>query len=160
MTRYLEVLAGLVLAGVSFEAFAQTPASAPIASPPATAAPAVGAQTSAAAEAQVRTFLFNLQAGKTSEAVDGFLGATTTPGQKPGERDNLLAQINAAVQAYGPVTSYEKIRSDPAGTMVIRQFYLVQHRDMVVRWEFDFVRTGMGWRVDYFAFDDQPRSWF
>jgi hypothetical protein len=159
MTRHLALLAGFALFGNGLEARAQTPTPAP--APTAAPTPSAPAsQTVAAAEAQVRTFLFNLQAGKTAEAVDGFLGSTTTPGQKPGDRENLLAQINAALQAYGPVISYEKARADAIGTMVIRQYYLVQHRDMVVRWEFDFVRTGMGWRIDYFAFDDQPRSWF
>jgi hypothetical protein len=149
MIRYRTGLAAIVLiAGVG-----QAQTRAPGAAAP--TAPAV-----ATAEAHVRDFLFNLQGGKTAEAVDGLLGTSTTPSQKPGERENLLTQIGAAIQAYGPVTAYEKARSEMLGTMVMRQFYLVQHRDMVVRWEFEYVRTAAGWQLDYFGFDDQPRTWF
>ena len=150
MIRTLTAFFALALFANGARAMAETPA----------AAPGSAAPTSISAEAQVRGFLLNLQAGKATEAVDGLLGASTTPGQKPGERENLLTQINAAIQTYGPVISYEKARTDTLGTMVMRQFYLVQHRDMVVRWEFDYVRTQAGWQIDYFGFDDQPRTWF
>lgn len=92
--------------------------------------------------------------------MDGLLGASSRTGQKPGERENLLAQVEATVQTYGPVMAFEKSSTQQVGSMIIREYYLVQHRDMVVRWEFYLVRTGAGWRVDYFAFDDQPRTWF
>jgi hypothetical protein len=117
-------------------------------------------QPATASDAALRSFLSELQAGRTTQAVDGLLGASTTPAQKPGERENLLAQLGAALQAYGPVIGYEKGGTQTVGSMTVRQYYLVQHRDMVVRWEFVLVRTGAGWRVDYFGFDDQPRTWF
>lgn len=152
MTRLLPMIAGAAM--LSAGAQAQTP-------PPAPPSPqAVGAQAVVPAETLIRTFLSNLQAGKADEAVDGLIAASTIPSSKPGERDTMLTQFNAAVQAYGPIVSFEKAKSDVLGTMATRQYYLVQHRDMVVRWEFTLVRTGAGWRIDYFGFDDQPRTWF
>jgi hypothetical protein len=109
-------------------------------------------------DAQIRTFLAALLAGKIAEGVDGLLGASAA--QKQEERANLISQIGAAVNTYGPAMAYEKVRTDALGSMAVRQYYFVQHRDMVVRWEFDMVRTGVGWEIDYFGFDDQPKSWF
>lgn len=126
----------------------------------ATAPPPASAQPAATPEAPVRSFLSELLAGRTVQAVDGLLAASTNVGQKPGERDNLLAQLDASIQAYGPVIGFERSGAQAAGSMSVRHYYMVQHRDMVVRWEFILVRTGAGWRVDYFGFDDQPRTWF
>jgi hypothetical protein len=78
----------------------------------------------------------------------------------PGFSEQMVGQIDAAVQAYGPVVAYEKVSSTSLGTMAVREYYLVQHRDMVTRWEFDLVRTSTGWNIGYFGFTDQPNTWF
>lgn len=151
MKRFLPLIGIVMLAGA---AWGQTP------TPTSTSAQPAMAPAAASADALIRTFLSSLQAGKVEEAVDGLITASTVPSSKPGERDTMLSQFNAAVQAYGPIVTFEKARADMLGTMATRQYYLVQHRDMVVRWEFTLVRTGAGWRIDYFGFDDQPRTWF
>jgi len=152
MKRFLPMIAGAAMLSATAAASAETPTPAP--------APVVAAPGLASADSLIRTFLTSLQAGKVEEAVDGVIAASTVPSSKPGERDTMLTQFNAAVQAYGPIVGFEKARADMLGTMATRQYYLVQHRDMVVRWEFAMVRTGAGWRIDYFGFDDQPRTWF
>lgn len=148
MTRSMTAIAAMMLVTAG-QSLAQEAAPAP--------APA---QPAATPEAPVRQFLSELLAGRQAQAVDGLLAASTTAGQKPGERENLLAQLAAAVEAYGPIIGFEKSAAQTAGSMALRHYYLVQHRDMVVRWEFVVVRTGTGWRVDYFGFDDQSRTWF
>jgi len=149
----LQVAALCVAVGTYPAAFAQTPAPGDsarrVAAVPAVAPPA---------DAQIRTFLAALLAGKIAEGVDGLLGASAA--QKQEERGNLISQINAAVTTYGLIIAFEKVRTDALGSMAVREYYFVQHRDMVVRWEFDMVRTGVGWEIDYFGFDDQPKSWF
>jgi hypothetical protein len=150
MTGYRAAIAAVMLmtaagAGAQEAAPVSAPASAPIAATP---------------DAPIRAFLSELLAGRTTQAVDALLATSTTPAQKPGERENLLAQLGAAVVTYGPIIGFEKAGSQSSGSMAVRQYYLVQHREMVVRWEFVLVRTGAGWRVDYFGFDDQPRTWF
>ena len=150
MKSFLPMIAGAAM--LSATAGAQTPKPA--------SAPAAAAPAAVSADALIRTFLSGLQSGKAEEAVDGLITASTVPSSKPGERDTMLNQINAALQAYGPIVSFEKAKADMLGTLATRQYYLVQHRDMVVRWEFTIVRTGAGWRIDYFGFDDQPRTWF
>ena len=142
----------LLCAGLCSAAFAQAPTSAGPSQ--AVSAPAVAT----APDAQIRTFLAALLAGKVAEGVDGLLGASAA--QKQEERNNLVSQINAAVTTYGPIIGYEKVRTDTLGSMALREYYFVQHREMVVRWEFEMVRTGLGWEIDYFGFDDQPKSWF
>lgn len=154
MKRLLPMVAGVAMLSASAGAQGQTPTPAPA------SVQAGAAQVVAPADTLIRTFLSSLQAGKVDEAVDGLIAASTVPSSKPGERDTMLTQFNAAVQAYGPIVAFEKAKSDALGTMATRQYYLVQHRDMVVRWEFTMVRTGAGWRIDYFGFDDQPRTWF
>lgn len=123
-------------------------------------ASAAAPSSAAAADAVVRGFLAKLLAGRNEEAADDLLASSTTPSQRPEERSTLLTQVTAAVTTYGPILSYERVRADTIGTMATRLFYLVQHRDMVVRWEFEVIRTGNGWKVDNFGFDDQPRTWF
>jgi uncharacterized protein YdbL (DUF1318 family) len=151
--RKLHVAALCAAVGTYPAAFAQTPAPGDSARPVA-AVPAV----TPSPDAQIRTFLAALLAGKIAEGVDGLLGASAA--QKQEERNNLVSQINAAVTTYGPIIAFEKVRTDTLGSMALREYYFVQHRDMVVRWEFDMVRTGVGWEIDYFGFDDQPKSWF
>lgn len=109
---------------------------------------------------QVQSFLATLKAGKGSEAVTTLLSSSPLWAQRPGTGEQMVGQIDAAIKAYGPVTSYEKVSSAVLGTMAVREYYFVQHRDMITRWEFDLVRTPRGWSVGYFGFSDQPNAWF
>ncbi|WP_147454286.1 hypothetical protein [Sphingomonas sp. PP-F2F-G114-C0414] len=109
---------------------------------------------------QVQSFLAALKAGKGNEAVMTLLSSSPLWAQRPGTSEQMVGQIDAAIKAYGPVISYEKLSSTTLGTMAVREFYFVQHRDMVTRWEFDLVKTPTGWSVGYFGFTDQPNGWF
>jgi hypothetical protein len=113
-----------------------------------------------AVDSQVRAFFDLLKAGKSTEAVEGLMKTSPIWSAKPGTREAILGQIDAATRAYGPITGYEKISTDATGTMAIRERYFVQHRDMVTRWEIDFLRTGSGWAMGYFGFADTPQNWF
>ena len=117
------------------------------------------APVAASVDHEVVSFLDSLRAGKGAEGVTALL-ASPLWSQKAGAREAMIGQIDAAVRAYGPVTGYEKVATDRLGSLVVREYYLVQHRDMVVRWEFDLIRSASGWRVGYFGFTDQPNSWF
>lgn len=130
--------------------------------PATTADSAVTMQTSALnpGEQKVRLFLDTLKTGKPDAAIDALFADSKLWSQKTGAREQMLAQINAAIGIYGPIADYELVDTQKLGTMVIRQYYLVQHRDMVTRWEFDLVRTGTGWSIGYFGFTDQPTNWF
>ena len=64
------------------------------------------------------------------------------------------------MKLYGPVVGWERVGSDTLGTMVRRDTYIVQHRDMVTRWRFTFVRIAKGWVSGSFAFEDQVPNWF
>ena len=109
---------------------------------------------------RARRFLTLLQTGKASQAIDEVMSSSPLYAQKAGAKEAILGQIDGALGAYGPVTSFEKISTDTLGTMVVRQYYLVQHQDMVVRWEFQLMRTASGWRVGYFGFEDKTPTWF
>ncbi|SFN69595.1 hypothetical protein [Sphingomonas sp. OK281] len=109
---------------------------------------------------QVQSFLASLKAGKGNEAVMTLLSSSPLWAQRPGTSEQMVGQIDAAIKAYGPVVSYEKLSTAALGTMAMREYYFVQHRDMVTRWEFELLRTPRGWSVGYFGFTDQPNTWF
>jgi hypothetical protein len=113
-----------------------------------------------AVDGQVQTFLKALVAGNGTAGVQTIMSASSLWSKHPGFSEQMSGQIDAAVKAYGPVISFEPLSSDDLGTMAKREYYLVQHRDMVTRWEFDLVRTPSGWNVAYLGFTDQPNTWF
>lgn len=117
------------------------------------------APVSASVDQDVLNFLNLLRSGNGSDAVTGLLSSPLWA-SKAGARESMIGQIDAATRAYGPVQSYEKLSTNRLGTLVVREYYLVQHRDMVVRWEFDLVKSSSGWHVGYFGFTDQPNAWF
>jgi len=108
----------------------------------------------------VDTFLASLKAGQAKQAVETLMSSSPLWSRHPEFSAQMIGQIDAATQSYGPVLAFEKVSSTNLGTMAVREYYLVQYRDMVTRWEFDLVRTGSGWNVGYFGFTDQPNAWF
>ena len=126
---------------------------------PVAAAPAVQKEATAA-DGQVQLFLATLKAGKGGQAVEELMAASPLWAKHAGFSEQMTGQIDAAVKAYGPVISYERVSTTNVGTMATREYSLVQHRDMVTRWEFDLVRTPSGWNVGFFGFTDQPNTWF
>jgi hypothetical protein len=110
-------------------------------------------------DGKAKAFFDALKTGKSADAI-GKLMESPLWAQRTGVREAIAGQVDAAMRAYGPVLSYEKASTERLGTMVVRHFYLVQHRDMVTRWELDLVRTGTGWTFGYFAFTDQVNNWF
>ena len=119
-----------------------------------------GEKEAALFDGQVQSFLSTLKAGKGGEAVQTLMASSPLWAKHPGFSEQMIGQIDAAIKAYGPVVSYEKISTTNVGTMAAREYFFVQHRDMITRWEFDLVRTPSGWSVGYFGFADQPNAWF
>lgn len=113
-----------------------------------------------ATDGEVQTFLKALVAGDGDAGIQTLMSASSLWSKHPGFSEQMSGQIDAAVKAYGPVVSYEPLSSTDLGTTAKREYYLVQHRDMVTRWEFDLVRTPHGWNVAYLGFSDQPNTWF
>lgn len=112
------------------------------------------------ADRQVTAFFDLIKAGKPDQAVGDLIASSPLWSSRTGIKEQMLAQVNASIQIYGPMLSYERTSTEHLGTMVVRQIYFAQHRDMVTRWEFDFVHTGAGWKVGYFGFTDQVQNWF
>lgn len=78
---------------------------------------------------------------------------------RPGAKEQMNAQIDAATRLYGAPLSYEFPAVTPMGTLMVREYCFAQYRDPVLRWPFDFGRTGSGWAVSYFGFTDQSKNW-
>ena len=112
------------------------------------------------AAVKAKAFLDRLVAGKGSDGVAAVLGDSPLWATRPGASEQLNGQIDAAVKAYGVPTRWEAYCGDALGTMAFREYYLVQHREILTRWEFDFARTATGWKIVYFGFTDQQPSWF
>lgn len=129
------------------------------------AVPAHAADSCAAAmppevAAKGKAFLDLLVANKGAEAVAGVLDVNPIWSAKVGAKEQMIGQIDAATKAYGKPIKWEAVCGDAVGTMVFRQYYLVQYHDIVTRWEFDFARTATGWQIGYFGFNDQMPTWF
>lgn len=133
----------------------------PVASPAMASATATS-EVPLPAEAQklADQFLSQLKAGKAEQAVDGVMASSALWSNRTGVKEQMMAQIDAANKIYGPVSAYEKVSTEWVGTMLVRQYYLVQHKEMLTRWELDFTRTSEGWKIGYFGFTDDIRSWF
>jgi hypothetical protein len=80
--------------------------------------------------------------------------------QKVTEKENLLNQIDGAFKLYGPALSYELVSTKQRGSVWESRVYLVQQRDNITRWQIWMIRSGGGWMVSYFSFDDQAQNWF
>lgn len=137
------ILAALLVAVVPAVAQAQT-------------APVLTTQPDPAAE----RFLQTLKSGKVHEALTALASGSPLLANKMGDAATLTAQIQVALSSYGPVTGWERIESKTIGTMLRRDTYIVQHRDMVTRWRFLFIRAGTGWIPASFAFEDSVPTWF
>ena len=129
-----------------------------VAAPPANSTPTAIA-ANADLDRPVAAFIDKLAAGRTREAVDGLMASSPLFAGKEAMRDTVLAQLDEALRTYGPVARYEVIEHKPVGSMFVRRRYFVQHKEMVTRWEFDFVRTERGWVIGYFGFDDSMKNW-
>jgi hypothetical protein len=80
--------------------------------------------------------------------------------QKVTEKENLLNQIDGAFKLYGPALSYELVSTKQRGSLWESRVYIVQQRDNITRWQIWMTRSGSGWMVGYFGFDDQAQNWF
>jgi hypothetical protein len=79
--------------------------------------------------------------------------------QKVTEKENLLNQIDGVFKLYGPALSYELVSTKQRGSLWEYRVYLVQQRDIITRWQIWMTRSGGGWMVGYFGFDDQAQNW-
>jgi hypothetical protein len=136
------ILAALLAGGVPMAAQAQA---APAATQP---------------DAAIEHFMQTVQSGKVREALLGLASNSPLLVKNLGDAATLTAQVQQAITMYGPVIGWERIETKPLGTMIRRETYIVQHRDMVTRWRFMFVRTNTGWIAASFNFDDSLPTWF
>ncbi len=109
---------------------------------------------------QIETFFSLIESSQAEKALDGIIASSPLWANKTGVKEQLLAQVQAAEKIYGPISGHELASMDSQGTMLLRQYWFAQHRDMVTRWEFDFVRSAKGWTIAYFGFTDQAPNWF
>jgi len=124
---------------------------------PATAqAPTVSA---APASPHIAAFFDLLKTGDADKAVTSVLETSLLWENRMGVKEQMVAQIDAAGKIYGPFLSYECQPALRTGTLVVRQYCLAQHRQMVVRWQFDLAKLPDGWSVAYFGFNDQIHGW-
>lgn len=72
----------------------------------------------------------------------------------------LKPNLEQATAVYGDVLNWERISSEPLGSMLRRDRYLVRMDKLVLRWTFIFGETGAGWTILSWGFEDEPRGWF
>jgi len=118
------------------------------------------AQTSPAPEVEqpISAFFATVKQGKGELAIQNLLGSSPL-WARTAVKEQMTAQLDTALKIYGPMTSYECPLTYRTGTMMIRQYCLAQHQELVLRWQFDFVKATKGWTLSYFAFADQSNLW-
>jgi len=72
----------------------------------------------------------------------------------------VRGQMEAMITSNGPVIRWERVKTEPLGTMVRRDTYIVQYHDTVLRWRFTYMKVEGGWMIGGFTFDDQADTWF
>ena len=104
-------------------------------------------------------FFETVKGGNVAKAVDDIFADAPLMSGKVAEKQQLVGQTSSAIQIYGPVMSYELVRSEALGGLVLKRYYIVQQKNMLTRWEFDFARLPTGWTTVFFGFNDQVPSW-
>lgn len=127
-------------------------------STPAAAKPEPDA-VSSADNATIDTFLdelfARLKAGKSLDAVTGFLGHSKLMAPKTQQTTFLASQIDSAVGVYGPFSRCVLFSQEDRAGIVQARSYLCQHRDYLTRWNFSFGKTAGGWEPLTIDFDDK-----
>ncbi|QUT06042.1 hypothetical protein KFK14_00610 [Sphingobium phenoxybenzoativorans] len=111
------------------------------------------------AEAKSDQVLNLLKAGKGAEAVTTLMTSSPLMAGRTTEQTQITTQVQGALDLYGPVSGFELVESQRLGSFFVKEYYVVQHRNMVTRWEFEMIKTGAGWTYGYFGFEDQVRTW-
>lgn len=121
---------------------------------------AAQAQAPAQPDGYAERFLQSLKNGKVEEGLKAYAGGSQLFTRKLESDPSIAAQIKFGLTSYGPILSWERIDSETLGTTARRDTYLVQHRDMVTRWRFIYMRIGTGWIATSFVYEDQAPTWF
>ncbi|MGE4430857.1 MAG: hypothetical protein AB7E05_08985 [Sphingobium sp.] len=109
-------------------------------------------------EGPISTFFETVKQGQGDKALQGLFGSSPL-WARAGIKEQMSGQLDTAVKIYGPIQDYECPTVYRTGTMLIRTYCLSQHPELVMRWQFDFVRTAKGWSLSYFSFIDQSNLW-
>lgn len=84
---------------------------------------------------------------------------TSSLWERTGIKEQMTAQIETAIKIYGPLQSYECPALHRTGTLFLRRYCYAQHQELVMRWQFDFLKSGKGWIPSYLSFTDQSNGW-
>lgn len=98
--------------------------------------------------------------GGAAEALDSLTPSASWLKRGEDKFELVRAQMEKTLAGYGPVMRWERVASEPLGTLARRDTYLVQHRDMVVRWRIVYVKLDKIWIVGHLGFEDQAQTWF
>ncbi|MFM5932437.1 MAG: hypothetical protein ACKOPQ_16210 [Novosphingobium sp.] len=117
------------------------------------------AQDSGTIDALSDQVFAKLKAGNAKALITESIGKSPLLSNNSAGAQALEAQIDTALKIYGRVSAYELVKEDKIGTLFIRRYYVVQHENLVTRWELNLAKLPSGWAVVYIGFDDQGRTW-
>lgn len=107
---------------------------------------------------QISDFFAIVKSGQNEAAIKAITGSSPL-WERSGIKEQMTAQLDTATKIYGPMTEYECPVTYRTGTLFLRQYCFAQHQELILRWQFDFVRAGRGWSLSAFSFADQSTQW-
>ena len=90
----------------------------------------------------VGTFFEALKADHVNTAYDTLKSEFAMSDRGEDEAKGMRAQTQKALDAYGPVLSYELVHEEKLGTHLLRRTYLLAGQTLPLRWKFYFYKAG------------------
>ena len=105
---------------------------------------------------RVETFLKQVGAGQSDQAIDQLFRGSGMAELKPQALMGMKSQTKAAMGVYGKVVGFEKIQEVDFSSSLKRFTYLQKFEQYPVIWEFYFYKPKDTWVVNHVVFNDQP----
>jgi hypothetical protein len=107
----------------------------------------------------IQVFFDALKADRVEDAY-GTLHSQFALQDRGGEAKKMAEQTQRALDAYGPVVGYELVREEKLGTHLMRRTYLLNGKNLPLRWQFYFYQAEKDWQLIDLRVDDALVEWF
>jgi hypothetical protein len=105
---------------------------------------------------RVETFLKQVAAGQSDQAIDQLSRGSGMAELKPQALQGMKSQTKAAMEVYGTAIGFEKIQEVDFSGSLKRFTYLQKFERYPVIWEVYFYKPKDTWVINQIVFNDQP----
>lgn len=108
----------------------------------------------------VATFFETLKADRVDAAYDTLKNEFAMADRGAEQSKAMREQTQKALDAYGPVIDYEKVKEEKLGDRLVRRSYLLIGSVLPLRWKFYFYKPSDRWMLIDLRIDDAIADWF